>query len=420
MLLEAIVHIVLKGMNGEQVNSRDKKIKIMTIFGTRPEAIKLAPVICRLERSNHFNSVLLSTGQHSEMLDQVLDLFNIRPDYSLDIMKPDQDISDVALASFRGVGKLLAEEKPDMVLVQGDTTTAFAGCLAAAYQKITVGHVEAGLRTYDKHRPFPEEINRSLITQLADIHFVPTETARERLRREGIPEEKMFVTGNTVIDSLFNVINPNYRFRNKKLREAISSGRRLIVVTTHRRENFGEPLRATCNNISELVDRFPDIEVVFTVHRNPRVYVPVKSMLKGKERIHLVKPLNYADMINLLSRCYMVMTDSGGLQEEAPALAIPVLVLRDVTERSEAVRTGMARVVGTSRKNVLAAASELLTNPSSHAKMAQGISPYGDGEASRRIVEVIEYTNGLRPEKPDEFIIMPAASLAEDNAVASR
>lgn len=402
------------------MNSRAKKIKIMTVFGTRPQAIKLATVIYRLERSDHFSSVLVSTGQHHEMLDQVLDLFDIRPDYNLDIMKPDQDISDVALNSLRGVGNLLTSEKPDLVLVQGDTTTAFAGCLAAAYQKITVGHIEAGLRTYDKHRPFPEEINRSLITRLADIHFVPTETARESLSREGIPGEKMFVTGNTVIDSLFHVINPNYRFRNKKLKDAISSGRRLIVVTTHRRESFGKPLRATCNNISELVDRFPDIEVVFILHRNPKVYAPVKSILEGKDHIHLVKPLNYADMANLLSRCYMVMTDSGGLQEEAPPLSIPVLVLRDVTKRPEAVRAGMAQVVGTSRKNVLATASELLTNPSSYAKMAQGKSPYGDGEASRRIVEAVEYINCLRKEKPDQFITMPGVSLTGDNAPVTR
>lgn len=394
-------------------------IKTLIIFGTRPEVIKLAPVIRQLEKSDHFSTVVVCTGQHREMLSQALDIFDIKPGYNLDIMQYYQGVSDVTIDSLRGVEELLAVEKPDLVLVQGDTTTAFAGCLAAFYQKIKVGHVEAGLRTYDKYRPFPEEINRSLITQLADLHFVPTETAWESLRREGIPEDALFVTGNTVIDSLFQVISPQYRFTNGLLDKISSNGRRLIVVTAHRRESFGRPLRDMCTSISELAELFPDIEIVFVVHRNPKVHVPVNSMLASRDRIHLVEPLDYADMANLLSRCYMVMTDSGGLQEEAPALAKPVLVLRDVTERPEAVRAGMARVVGTSRKSIIEAAAELLTNPSSYAAMAQGMSPYGDGEAARRIVEALGYAYGVCRERPEPFLSQVAAPV-EDGALLTQ
>lgn len=397
-----------------------KKIKIMIIFGTRPEVIKLAPVIQALGKSQLFSPVLVATGQHREMLGQALDLFAIQPDYNLDIMQPGQGVSDVTIGSLREVEELIALEKPDLVLVQGDTTTAFAGCLAAFYQKTTVGHVEAGLRTYDKYRPFPEEINRSLITQLADIHFVPTATAWESLRREGIPEERVFITGNTVIDSLFHVVNPHYRFANSILEELDPKNRRLIVVTAHRRESFGQPLRDICAGISDLVKRFPDIEVVFSVHRNPKVHFPVKTMLGGTERVHLVEPVNYADMANLLSRCYMVLTDSGGLQEEAPALAKPVLVLRDVTERPEAVQAGLAKVVGTSRQNIVAAATELLIDPATYNSMAQGISPYGDGEAAARIVDAIEYVNGLSAQQPEQFVSKLAVSVTGDLSYAEK
>mgnify|MGYP001594737019 CR=1 FL=1 len=398
----------------------DKRIKVMVIFGTRPEVIKLAPVIERLKDSDGFEVISVSTGQHREMLGQALETFNISSDYNLDIMQPGQGVSDVTINSLRGIEDLISIERPGLVLVQGDTTSAFAGCLASFYQKVPVGHIEAGLRTYDKYRPFPEEINRSLITQLADLHFVPTETAWESLRREGIPEDSMFVTGNTVIDALFSVISPGYSLANKELDEICSNGRRIILVTTHRRESFGRPLRDICASVSELAERFTDIEIIFTVHRNPKVYTPVKSLLEGKERIHLTEPMGYADMANLLSRCYMVMTDSGGIQEEAPALAKPVLVLRDVTERPEAVRAGLARVVGTSPRSILAAAEELLTDADTYARMSHGISPYGDGDSSRRIVEAIEYTNGMRLSPPEAFVSKVAAIAVCDEALIAQ
>jgi UDP-N-acetylglucosamine 2-epimerase (non-hydrolysing) len=393
-----------------------KQIKTVSIFGTRPEVIKLAPVIFELDKSPFFDSVLVSTGQHREMLDQAMDQFGIVPDYNLDIMQPGQALSDITIASLRGAEELIAEEEPDLVIVQGDTTTAFAGCLAAFYQKTEVAHVEAGLRTYDKYRPFPEEINRSMITQLADLNFVPTLTAWDSLRREGVGEDKIFITGNTVIDALFHMVKPEYSFMNKDLDE-VDLNRRVVVVTSHRRENFGEPIRDICAGIAELAELHDDIEIVFTVHRNPKVRIPVESMLGDKQRVHLVDPLDYPDMVNLISRCYMVLTDSGGLQEEAPALAKPVLVLRDVTERPEAVQAGMARLIGTSRQAIVSSASELLTDSQVYESMAKGVSPYGDGEAARRIVGAIEYTNGLREEMPEPFVSWPTLPVTGDQTI---
>ena len=376
----------------------------MTIFGTRPEVIKLAPIIYRLQSSPSFEAVLVTTGQHREMLDQALDQFGIIPDHDLGIMMPDQAIGDVTATALHGIEDIIKDEKPDLVLVQGDTTTAFTGCLAAFYQQTAIGHVEAGLRTYDKYKPFPEEINRSLITHLSDLHFVPTLSAWDAIRREGITEEKVFITGNTVIDSLFHVIRDDYSFCARELNAVGMSGKRVIVVTSHRRENLGEPLYNICHSIASLVDSFDDIEVVFSVHRNPNVNGPVHEMLDHYERIHLVDPLSYADIANLMSRSYFVMTDSGGLQEEAPALAKPVLVLREKTERPEAVQSGLAKIVGWSQRAIFAAASELLTDESAYASMAQGISPYGDGEAAIRTIEAIEYVNGMRKDRPQPFL----------------
>jgi UDP-N-acetylglucosamine 2-epimerase (non-hydrolysing) len=393
-----------------------KKLKTVSIFGTRPEVIKLAPVIFELDNSPHFESVLVSTGQHREMLEQTMDQFGIVPDYNLDIMKPGQGLSDITIASLHGAEELIAEEKPDLVIVQGDTTTAFAGCLAAFYQKTAVAHVEAGLRTYDKYRPFPEEINRSMITQLADLNFVPTLTAWDSLRREGVGEDKIYITGNTVIDALFHMVKQEYTFLNKDL-EDVDLDRRVVVVTSHRRENFGEPIRDICAGIAELAEQHEDIEIVFTVHRNPKVRVPVESMLGNLPRIHLVDPLDYPDMVNLISRSYMVLTDSGGLQEEAPALAKPVLVLRDVTERPEAVQAGMARLIGTSRQAIVASASELLSDPQSYESMAKGASPYGDGKAAQRIIGAIEHANGLRDEMPEPFVSWPTLSITGDQTL---
>jgi len=393
-----------------------KQVKTLTIFGTRPEVIKLAPVIFQLDASPHFDSVLVSTGQHREMLQQAMAQFGIEPDFNLDIMKPGQALSDITVESLRGTEQLIAEEEPDLVIVQGDTTTAFAGCLAAFYQQKSVAHVEAGLRTYDKYRPFPEEINRSMITQLADLNFVPTLTAWDSLRREGISDDRIFITGNTVIDALYYMVKPQYSFINETLR-TVDMDKRVVVVTSHRRENFGEPIREICAGVAELAQRFEDIEIVFTVHRNPKVRMPVESMLGGFPRVHLVDPLDYPDMVNLLSRCYMVLTDSGGLQEEAPALAKPVLVLRDVTERPEAVQVGMARVIGTSSRAVVASASELLDDRAAYESMARGISPYGDGKAAERIIGAIEYSNGIRADMPEPFVSWPALPVTGDPAV---
>ncbi|MHB8858938.1 MAG: non-hydrolyzing UDP-N-acetylglucosamine 2-epimerase [Thermoleophilia bacterium] len=392
----------------------------MTIFGTRPEVIKLAPVISELETSPNFEPVLVTTGQHREMLGQALDQFGIIPDYNLDIMQPDQGVSDVTISSLRGVEELISTEKPDLVLVQGDTTTAFAGCLAAFYQQTAVGHVEAGLRTYDKYKPFPEEINRSMITQLADIHFVPTVTAWESLRNEGVDAEKIFITGNTVIDALFQVVQPDYNFSNPALDGIGSEAGRLIVVTSHRRENFGQPLLDICSGLMEIIDRFDDVEIVFSVHRNPKVRVPVQALLGDKERIHLVEPLDYMDMANLLARCYLVMTDSGGLQEEAPALAKPVLVLREVTERPEAVQSGQAKIVGTSKHAIISAASDLLSKDASYVAMTHDVSPYGDGKAASRIISAIEYVNGMRENKPAPFMSRLIIPLSGDQFVAEK
>lgn len=394
-----------------------KKLKIMTIFGTRPEVIKLAPVIHELEKSSNFDSVLVATGQHREMLGQALEQFDITPQYNLDIMQTDQAVSDITVTSLTGVEDLVMQEHPHLVLVHGDTTTAFAGCLAAFYHKIPVAHVEAGLRTFDKYRPFPEEINRSLITQLADLHFAPTVTAFDTLRRAGIPEEKIYITGNTVIDALFQMIDFNYRYHNPVLRKLDLTGRELIVVTAHRRENFGRPLRNICQGITELIKRFPDIEVVFSVHRNPKVKVPVREALGETGRVHLVEPLDYGDMANLLARSYIVMTDSGGIQEEAPALAKPVLVLRDRTERPEVVQAGMARIIGTGRRALVDATAQLLTNPAAYASMSQGASPYGDGLAASRIVAAIEFVNGIRDSRPAPFTSPVAAVVTGDQRV---
>jgi UDP-N-acetylglucosamine 2-epimerase (non-hydrolysing) len=350
------------------------------------------------------------------MLEQTMAQFGLTPDVNLDIMKPGQALSDITINSLKGAEELIAEERPDLVIVQGDTTTAFAGCLAAFYQKTEVAHVEAGLRTYDKYRPFPEEINRSMITQLADLNFVPTLTAWDSLRREGVAEDKIFITGNTVIDALFHMVERDYSFMNKGL-ENVDMGKRVIVVTSHRRENFGQPIRDICNGISDLAQRFHDVEIVFTVHRNPKVRMPVESMLGNQERIHLVDPLDYPDMVNLISRSYIVLTDSGGLQEEAPALAKPVLVMRDVTERPEAVQAGMARLVGTDRNAIVAAATELLTHSSAYEAMAKGVSPYGDGEAAERIIGSIEYANGFRAEAPAPFVSWPTMPVTGDQAI---
>ena len=365
-------------------------IKIITIFGTRPEAIKLAPVIRELKRNTKdFVCHVVVTAQHRQMLDQVLDLFGIVPDYDLDIMTDDQSLFDVTANALKGLESILRREQPSVVLVQGDTTTSFVAALAAFYLDIPVAHVEAGLRTYDKHNPFPEEINRRLTSHIADLHFAPTERARDNLLREGIPPEGIFVTGNTVIDALLSVVDDDYEFEQPVLRGLDFSARKVIVVTAHRRESFGEPMRCIFSALRHLVACEPDIEIVYPVHLNPNVRRAAKEILQGVERVHLIEPLPYKPFVQLLNRCYLILTDSGGIQEEAPSLGKPVLVMREATERPEAIEAGVAKLVGTDRHRILREVAVLLDDPLAYEQMARPANPFGDGRASERIVKAL-------------------------------
>lgn len=361
--------------------------KVMTIFGTRPEAIKMAPVVKELKKVVDIDTKVVVTAQHREMLDQVLQLFSIQPDYDLDLMKQQQDLFSITCGVLEGMKDILEKERPDLVLVHGDTTTTMAASLAAFYARIPVGHVEAGLRTRNKYSPYPEEMNRTLTGRIADLHFAPTDTSRENLLHEATARFKIWVTGNTVIDALLETVDPAYEFGPEFA--GIDFGKRLLVVTTHRRENWGEPMREIYRALIDLVEEFPDVEAVFPVHKNPVVRDVARELLEGRERIHLLEPLEYQPFANLLKASYLVLTDSGGLQEEAPSLGKPVLVLRDTTERPEAVQAGTVKLVGTNRKRVYKEAHLLLADADEYNKMARAINPYGDGKAARRIAKVI-------------------------------
>ncbi|KYH33620.1 non-hydrolyzing UDP-N-acetylglucosamine 2-epimerase [Neomoorella mulderi] len=379
-------------------------LKVLTVFGTRPEAIKMAPVVKELNRyPEEFTCQVAVTAQHREMLDQVLHLFQIQPDYDLDIMRPRQTLEEVTTRALNGLAGVLKTSRPDVVLVHGDTTTTFVAALAAFYQQISVGHVEAGLRTGDRYAPFPEEMNRRLAGALADIHFAPTATARDNLLREGIPAEHIYVTGNTVIDALKATVRPGYCFSDPRLQELDFQKWRVILVTAHRRENWGEPMREIFTALRDLVKRYEDTVVVFPVHYNPRVRELAGEILGNRERIYLIEPLDYEPFVNLMARSYLVLTDSGGLQEEAPALGKPVLVLREVTERPEAVAAGTVRLVGTGYQEILAAAGELLEDREIYLRMAHAVNPYGDGQASRRIRGALRHYFGLTIARPQEF-----------------
>ncbi len=363
-------------------------IKVMTVFGTRPEAIKLAPVVKALDRrAAEFDSVVTVTAQHREMLDQVLDLFAIRPHHDLDIMESEQSIFSVTSRVLLGLEPIMREERPDVVVVQGDTTTVLASSLAAFYLKIPIAHVEAGLRTHDKYQPFPEEINRRLVTPMADWHFAPTEATRENLLAEGIPGEQIHVTGNTVIDALLATVRPEYEFQDPVLRELDFERRRVILATTHRRENWGEPIRQICRAMRRIIETYPDVEIVYAVHLNPKVQRIVRDELADLPRVHLLGPLDYEPFVQLISRSHLILTDSGGIQEEAPSLDRPVLVLRNVTERGEGIRTGALRLVGTEAGSIIDNVNTLLTDPVSYRQMASAANPYGDGRASERILD---------------------------------
>jgi len=362
--------------------------KVMVVFGTRPEAIKMAPVIKELKKVDDIKTVVVVTAQHREMLDQVLHLFAIVPDYDLDLMKDKQDLFSISSGVLNGMKDILEREQPDLVLVHGDTSTTFIAALAAFYCKIPVGHVEAGLRTHNKYSPFPEEMNRSLTGRLAELHFAPTDLSRENLLAEAIAAFKIWVTGNTVIDALVDTVHDDYMF-GPQLAE-LNFAHRLLLVTTHRRENWGEKMRDIYKALLRLVDDFADVEIVFPVHLNPTVRDLATEMLGGRERIHLLEPLEYETFANLMNRSYLVMTDSGGMQEEAPSLGKPVLVLRDTTERPEAITAGTVKLVGTVEEQVYQAAARLLSDSSEYDKMARAVNPYGDGKAAVRIVKVIK------------------------------
>ncbi|MEW6447889.1 MAG: UDP-N-acetylglucosamine 2-epimerase (non-hydrolyzing) [Bacillota bacterium] len=376
---------------------------ILIVFGTRPEAIKMAPVIQVLRSSpDLFQVAVAVTAQHREMLDQVLDLFGITPDFDLDIMQEGQTLFEVTTRALTGLEKVLKEVRPDIVLVHGDTTTTFAAALAAFYRRIPVGHVEAGLRTGDKYAPYPEEMNRHLAGVLADIHFAPTARARAALLREGVDPESIYVTGNTVIDALHQVVRPDYTFREPVIAQAVNSGRRLILVTTHRRENWGEPLVNAYKALKRTIVNHPDMAMVFPVHKNPLVRQAAAEILGKCPRVYLTEPLSYVEFANLMAKSFIVVTDSGGLQEEAPALGKPVLVLRDVTERPEAVEAGTVLIVGTDEERIFAGVERLLKNAAFYKRMATAVNPYGDGRAAARIKSGLLHYLGEGP-RPAEF-----------------
>jgi UDP-N-acetylglucosamine 2-epimerase (non-hydrolysing) len=364
-------------------------IRVLSVFGTRPEAIKMAPVVRALEQApDRFQSVVCVSAQHRAMLDQVLGVFGLRTDHDLDLMTPGQSPAEIAGRVLDRLPPLLHELRPDVLLVQGDTMTTFAASFAAYLERIPSAHVEAGLRTGDRFQPFPEEMNRVLTTRLATLHFAPTALARDRLLAEGVRPADVHLTGNTVIDALLQTVRPDYRFTTPRL-ASLDLGSRLVLVTTHRRESFGAPLRSTCAAIRELAGRFPDLEFVLPVHPNPEVKQTVEQLLCDLPRMHLIDPVDYVEFVHLLARAHLVLTDSGGVQEEAPSLGKPVLVLREVTERPEGVTAGTAVVVGTDRGRIVEVASELLTSTAAYQRMANAVNPYGDGKASERIIEAL-------------------------------
>lgn len=363
------------------------------VFGTRPEAIKMAPVVKELERRN-IDHIVIVTAQHREMLDQKLDVFDIRPDYDLDIMQHDQDLFYVTSAVLSEIKPVLLREKPDVLLVQGDTTTTFAASLAAFYLKIPVGHVEAGLRTWNKMNPYPEELNRQLTTRLTDFHFAPTEWAKSNLLAEGIKPERIFVTGNTVIDALLMIVDPDYRFDDEMLNAIDYRNRRVIVLTSHRRENFGEPMKEIFTACRQLVEKNGDVELIYPVHPNPNVRKAANEILANVPRVHLIEPMEYRPFVQLMNKCHLILTDSGGVQEEAPTLGKPVLVLRKTTERPEAIEAGTAKLVGTDRGRIFETAQRLLSDPAEYRMMSTRSNPYGDGKAAKRIVDIIQQSTG--------------------------
>lgn len=376
-------------------------IKVMTVFGTRPEAIKMCPLVKELEQREGIESIVCVTAQHRQMLDQVLKLFEITPDYDLNIMRDRQTLTGITTRALEGLEEVLEEAKPDLVLVHGDTTTTFAGSLAAYYHQVPVGHVEAGLRTYQKYFPFPEEMNRKMTGAIADLHFSPTISNKNNLLKENI-NEGIFITGNTVIDALKTTVRKDYQFMTPELQNVDFENQKIITMTAHRRENLGKPLEQICNAVLRIAKEFSDVTVIYPVHLNPKVRETAFSILGEQENVMLIDPLDVEELHNLMDRCYFMLTDSGGIQEEAPALGKPVLVLRNETERPEAVEAGTVRIAGCDEEVVYQMTKELLTNKKEYEKMSRAVNPYGDGEACRRIVDAILYHFG-QGEKPADF-----------------
>lgn len=380
-----------------------KNIKVMSIFGTRPEAIKMAPLVKELEKAEGIESIVCVTAQHREMLDQVLETFELTPEYDLNIMKASQSLTGITTRALEGLEKVIEKARPDLILVHGDTSTTFVGALAAFYNKIKVGHVEAGLRTYDKYQPFPEEMNRQLTTRLTDLHFAPTPLAKEQLLKENVAEEDIFITGNTVIDALKTTVEEEYTFMDDSLNKLDFDGKKVITMTAHRRENLGEPLENICHAVARIVEEFDDVEVVYSMHKNPAVREVANRILSKYDSVHLIEPLEMKDMHNLMKRSYLVLTDSGGLQEEVPSLGKPVIVLRNVTERPEGVDAGTLKMAGTQEENVYNITKELLTSNEEYTQMAQAKNPFGDGEASARIVAAIKYHFKQLEDRPEDY-----------------
>ena len=377
------------------------KIRVLSVFGTRPEAIKMAPLVLELAKRPEFVSMCCLTGQHRQMLDSVMEIFELKAEYDLDIMEKQQTLSTITTKTILGMDKVLEEAKPDLVLVHGDTSTTFAGALAAFYHRATVGHVEAGLRTYDKYSPFPEEMNRTLVGDIARLHFSPTVANAENLRREAVQGE-IFITGNTVIDAMKTTVRPDFVFANPQL-NAMDFGKRVITLTCHRRENYGQPMEDIMSAVRQIAEKYEDIEVVYPVHLSPVVQECAKRNLGDLDRVHLIEPLDVNEMHNLMARSYMIMTDSGGLQEEAPAMGKPVLVLRKETERPEAIAAGTVKLAGVDKEDIIRLASELLEDESVYQSMARAVNPYGDGPACARIAEAIKWHFGFRQDRPEDF-----------------
>ena len=378
-----------------------KKIKVMTVFGARPEAIKMAPLVLELQKqSQRFEAITTVSAQHREMLDQVLDIFHIKPDYDLNIMHARQTLTDITSNVLINLDKILKEAKPDIVLVHGDTTTTFAASVAAFYNQIPIGHVEAGLRTWEKYSPYPEEMNRQMTDAMTDLYFAPTNQSKANLLKENHKEDNIYITGNTAIDALKQTVDKEYHH---DILDKVSPDNKLILLTMHRRENQGEPMRRVFKVIREVVESREDVEVIYPVHLSPAVQEAAKEILGNTERIHLISPLDVVDFHNLAARSYFIMTDSGGVQEEAPSLGKPVLVLRDTTERPEGVEVGTLKLVGTESEKVKKEMEELLDNDAEYQRMAQAKNPYGDGKASERILDAIAYYFGVTDKKPIEF-----------------